>query len=101
MRIVIVTSWPTDVVSGSGTAVFFNSLYTGLRERGYQLDIIAPDFDISDYVEVTLKRFLFNTELRTDPRLQNADLVIGFDYDGYGLDARTRPPMISSVHAIF
>lgn len=101
MHIVIVTSWPTDVLGGSGTAVFFNSFVDGLRARGYDVSVIAPNFDISDYVTVTLQRFLFNTQLRTDPRVQEADLVIGFDYDGYGLDPAVRPPMISSAHAIY
>jgi len=101
MRLVLVTSWPTDVIGGSGTAVFFNALTSGLAERGYELEIIAPNFDISDYVEVTLRRFLFNTELRTDPRVTQADVVIGFDYDGYGLDPASRPPMITSAHAVY
>jgi glycosyltransferase involved in cell wall biosynthesis len=101
MRVVIVTSWPTDVIGGSGTAVFFNSFVAGLRNRGYNVDVIAPNYDISDYVTVTLQRFLFNTQLRTDPRVNNADVVIGFDFDGYGLDPAVRPPMISSAHAVY
>lgn len=101
MRIVIITSWATDVISGSGTAVFFNAFLAGLRERGYAIEVIAPNFDTSDYIETTLKRFQFNTELRTDARLREADVVIGFDYDGYGLDPASRPPMIASAHAIF
>lgn len=101
MRVVIVTSWPTDVIGGSGTAVFFNSFVGGLRSRGYNVEVIAPNYDISDYVTVTLQRFLFNTQLRTDPRVMNADVVIGFDYDGYGLDPAVRPPMISSAHAVY
>ena len=56
MRIVLVTSWPTDVISGSGTAVYFNTLIRGLRGRGFDVEMIAPNFDISDYVDVTLKR---------------------------------------------
>lgn len=101
MRLVIVTSWPTDVIGGSGTAVFFNTFVDGLRGRGFDVDVIAPNFDITDYVTVTLERFLFNTQLRTEPRVQNADLVIGFDYDGYGLDPAHRPPMITSAHAVY
>ncbi|MDW8300575.1 MAG: glycosyltransferase family 4 protein, partial [Anaerolineae bacterium] len=91
----------TDVISGSGTAVFFNAFLAGLRQRGYTVEVIAPNFDTSDYIEATLKRFQFNTELRTDPRLRNADVIIGFDYDGYGLDPAQRPPLIASAHAIF
>ena len=101
MRIVLVSSWPTDVIGGSGTAVFFNALRDGLQDRGFDVDLITPNFDISNYVEVTLKRFLFNTELRTDPRVLSADLVFGFDYDGYGLDENNRPPMITTAHAVY
>jgi glycosyltransferase involved in cell wall biosynthesis len=101
MRILIVTSWATDVIGGSGTAVFFHSFAEGLRGRGLDVDIIAPNFDTSNYVDATLRRFLFNTELRTDPRIAQADVVIGFDFDGYGLDPATRPPMIASAHAIY
>ncbi|GAB4556097.1 MAG: hypothetical protein OHK0023_28050 [Anaerolineae bacterium] len=101
MRVAVITSWATDVLGGSGTAVFFNAFINGLRSRNYDVDIIAPNFDTTDYVEVTLKRFLFNAELRTDPRIIHADVVIGFDYDGYALDPETRPPMIASAHAIF
>lgn len=101
MRIVVITSWATDVINGSGTAVFFNAFLAGLRERGYAVEVIAPNFDTTDYIETTLKRFLFNTELRTEPRLHKADVIIGFDYDGYGLDPAQRPPLIASAHAIF
>jgi glycosyltransferase involved in cell wall biosynthesis len=100
-KIAIVTTWHTGVSGGSGTAVFFHSLCDGLRQRGYSLDIIAPDFNIPDYIDMTLQRFLFNTELRTNPRVNAADVVIGFDYDGYGLDPQTRPPMIASIHALY
>lgn len=101
MHVVIVTSWPTDVIGGSGTAVFFNSFVDGLRRHSYNLEVIAPNFDPGDYVTSTLQRFLFNTQLRTDPRIQRADLVIGFDYDGFGLDPALRPPMITSAHAVY
>lgn len=101
MRIALVTSWPTKVSGGSGTAVFFNAFVQALQSCNYDVEVVAPNFDISDYVEVTLKRFLFNTELRTDPRIRAADLVIGFDYDGYGLDVHHGPPLLTSVHAIY
>jgi len=101
MRISIITSWATDVLAGSGTAVFFQEFLAGLRERGFQVEIIAPNFDTQDYIDVTLQRFLFNTQLRTDPRIHHADVLIGFDYDGYGLDPTNRPPLIASAHALY
>jgi glycosyltransferase involved in cell wall biosynthesis len=101
MRIALICSWYTDVSGGSGTAVFYQAFVGGLKQRGYDIDLIAPTFTSEDYVQVTLERFLFNTELRTDPRIQAADVVIGFDYDGYGIDPLTSPPYISSAHAVF
>jgi glycosyltransferase involved in cell wall biosynthesis len=101
MCIALVSSWFTDVIGGSGTAVFFHALVSGLRARGYDLEVLSPTFTTTDYVETTLQRFLFNAELRTDPRIQRADVVIGFDYDGFGLDALHSPPMITSAHAVF
>ncbi|MBX3081183.1 MAG: glycosyltransferase family 4 protein [Anaerolineae bacterium] len=101
MRIALVSSWYRDVSGGSGTAVFYQAFVGGLKQRGYDIDVISPKFTSEGYVEVTLERFLFNTELRTDPRIQAADVVIGFDYDGYGLDPVHNPPLICSAHAVF
>lgn len=101
MRITLITSWATDVVGGSGTAVFYHALRSGLETRGYTVDVIAPNFDVTDYVGVTLQRLLFNSQLSADPRIARADVLIGFDYDGYGLLQQQRPPLIASAHAIY
>lgn len=101
MRIAIITSWFTDVIGGSGTGVFFHSFVSGLRERGFDVDIIAPTLRETDYVNITLERFLFNSQLAYDARIKSADVLIGFDYDGYGILPAQRPPMIASAHAIF
>jgi len=101
MRLVVISSWPTEVSGGSGTAVFFNNFTDGLRGRGYDLDIIAPNFSTDDYVAVTRQRFAFNRALSVDPRLRRADLIIGFDYDGYALDPACIPPYLVSAHAVY
>jgi glycosyltransferase involved in cell wall biosynthesis len=101
MRITVITSWFTDVVGGSGTGVFFNSFVSGLRDRGFDVELVAPVLRAKDYVNITLERFLFNSQLAADPRIQKADILIGFDYDGYGIDPRSRPPMIASAHAVY
>lgn len=101
MQIVVITSWATDVAGGSGTAVFYRALIDGLAARGYEIEVIAPNYDVNDYVGVTLERLHFNTTLTYDPRIQRADMVIGFDFDGYGLDPLTRPPLIASAHAVY
>src|SRR2546430_1365964 len=101
MRIALITTWPTKVSGGSGTAVFFNSFVGGLRARGYEIDVIAPNFDVSDYVQATLGLFFFNPDLGRDGRVFSADLEIGFDYDVYGFDPATRPPMLTSGHAVY
>ncbi len=101
MQIAVITSWFTNVSGGSGTAVFFQAFLDGLNDRGYDVEVISPTLDAEDYVNITLQRFLFNSELRGDSRIENADVLIGFDYDGYALDPRQRPPMIASAHAVF
>ncbi|MHB8628136.1 MAG: glycosyltransferase family 4 protein [Aggregatilineales bacterium] len=101
MRLVIISSWPTDVIAGSGTAVFFQVFTSGLKARGYTVELLTPNFDADDYVAVTRRRFAFNAELVHDPRIQRADLLIGFDYDGYALDPVQRPPLISGALAVY
>lgn len=101
MQIVVITSWATDVSGGSGTAVFYHALIDGLAIRGHDIEVIAPNYDVSDYVGATLERFHFNTTLTYDPRIYRADVVIGFDFDGYGIDPATRPPLIASAHAVY
>lgn len=101
MQVTIITTWATDLSSGSGTAVFYHSLIKGLKSRGCDIELIAPNFDVSDYVNVTLQRLLFNSQIVTDPRIHQADVVIGFDYDGYGLSTLHRPPLIASSHTLY
>jgi glycosyltransferase involved in cell wall biosynthesis len=101
LNIGIITSWFIDVEGGSGTAVFFNAFVDGLRSRGYLVEVISPRFDVTDYVEVTFSRFLFNSDLYADPRIAASDILIGFDYDGYALLPSLRPPLLTSVHAIY
>ncbi len=101
VKITLITSWATDVSGGSGTAVFYHALRSGLEARGYQVDVIAPNFNVSDYVGVTLQRIIFNSQLANDPRIAQADVLIGFDYDGYGLLPSMRPPLIASSHAVY
>lgn len=101
MRVTVITSWFTDVVGGSGTGVFFNSFVSGLRDRGFDVELVAPVLRAKDYVNITLERFLFNAQLNADPRIQKADVLIGFDYDGYGIDPHSRPPLITSAHAVY
>lgn len=100
-RIGVISSWFTDIAGGSGTAVFFNSLVEGLGERGFAVDIITSELAADNYNEATYRRLLFNTDLTTDARVQSADVLIGLDYDGYGLQPGRRPPLIMSVHAIY
>ncbi len=101
MRVTVITSWFTDVVGGSGTGVFFNSFVSGLGDRGFDVELVAPVLRSKDYVNITLERFLFNSQLGSDPRIQKADMLIGFDYDGYGINPRNRPPLIASAHAVY
>jgi glycosyltransferase involved in cell wall biosynthesis len=101
MRIALISSWLSDVIGGTGTAVFLHTFVDGLRGLGHDVEVISPTLTATDYVTITLERLLFNSELNSDPRIQAADVIIGFDYDGFALDPKTSPPLITSVHAIF
>lgn len=101
MHLTLITSWATDVNGGSGTAVFFHALLHGLQARGYTVTVITPQFNTDDYVRVTLERIVFNARLAADSRIQAADVLIGFDFDGFGLVPAHRPPLIASVHAVY
>lgn len=101
-KIAIVYSWYPDVKRGTGTATYFNTLVNGLTRRGYSVEIVSPEHEPSgDYIKIALDRFLFNSRLAIDPRIQSADLVITFDFDGFALDPVRRPLMLNTVHTLF
>lgn len=98
---VFITTWPTSLGQGSGTALFTKSLERAIVSRGDTVDLINPALDTADYTHFTLERFWFNQQLAHDPRPANADWVLGLDYDGFAVPRHQDRPFIASVRAVF
>lgn len=96
MRIAMITATPRSVHEGSGTFVALETLTHGLHALGHRVDIVAPDRSPGP-LGYTLHRFRFNQSLRA-VQLAPADLVVGWDMDGYRLAGRLRSPFVTYVH---
>ncbi len=98
---VFITSWPMSMGQGSGTALFVNALRKALHTAGTDVELINPSIDTSDYVQFTLERLWFNTQLPADPRTAAADWILGIDYDGYALPRRSDQLFVGTARAVF
>ncbi|MBE0591914.1 MAG: glycosyltransferase family 1 protein, partial [Gemmatimonadales bacterium] len=86
MRIVMITATPQSVAEGSGTFVAQRTISQGLRALGHDVRVVCPE-RASAPLGYTFHRFRFNGTLA--PRaVDGADLVIGWDMDGYRLAGR-------------
>jgi len=98
-----ITSWPTTLGQGSGTALFIKSLQKAVEAGGRSVELINPPLDTRDYTQFTLDRFWFNIQFaqQTDPMIADADWILGLDYDGFALPRRAHQPFIASLRAVF
>lgn len=80
MRIAFLDSWIQSSAEGSGTAVGIGGLVEALRAAGHSVDRVAPSEPRSR--TLTLRRLLFNVQLRARWRAHLYDLVVGTDIDG-------------------
>jgi glycosyltransferase involved in cell wall biosynthesis len=96
MRIALITATPQSVAAGSGTYVAGVGLADGLRSLGHQVVLVTPATP-PGMLGVTTHRFRFNRALTPD-RVVGADLVVGFDMDGYRLAGRTPTPFAAYIH---
>ena len=96
LRIAFLDSWLQDAVDGSGTAAAIGGLATTLRERGHQVDRIAP----TTHEPLTLRRLRYNWQLPR--RLQSAeyDLIVGVDIDGVRWAGRSPLPYVCSIKGV-
>lgn len=98
MEAIFITSTPMNVERGSGTFVGIDTLTLSLRELGWAIDILTPQFHLPVY---TAERILFNESLRFRRNLKEPDLSVGFDLDGYALPAALRrKPHIASIKGV-
>ena len=79
----LVTSWPLNSGVGSGVAKVASSLTRALEASGWDNVLVSPSFSGAGYFATSLKRILFNLNLRRDSRLKGGRPVIAFDFDGF------------------
>jgi len=92
----MITATPRSVRAGSGTFVALATLTRGLRALGHRVETIAPSRDAPPF-GYTVHRFRFNRAL-SPQRIGPADVVVGWDMDGYRLAGRCPVPFVSYVH---
>jgi glycosyltransferase involved in cell wall biosynthesis len=88
LRILFLDSWLKDRSVGSGSAVAIAGLAEGLQSLGHDVTTLRPE---KSYANFDLTRISYNLGLPGRLRGQNADLVVGFDFDGGLLPPRFLP----------
>ncbi len=89
LRILFLDSWLRDRSLGSGSAVAIAGLREGLESLGHSVETLRPE---RGYPSLDLTRLSFNLGLEHRlADLGEADLVVGFDFDGGLLPPGARP----------
>ena len=96
MRLAFVTATPLDITRGSGTFAGIHTLARALENLGVRIETITPRLPIPVF---TLRRMLFNERLRWFSRF-DADVVVGFDMDGYRIAGRSGRPHVASIKGV-
>ncbi len=92
----MITATPLSVAAGSGTYVAWRTISQGLQALGHEVQIVCPA-RTSAPRGYTWHRFHFNRTL--DPQVvRGADLVVGWDMDGYRLAGRVDAPFAAYIH---
>jgi len=98
VRIRLITATPQSVREGSGTFVAGETLRRGLAALGHEVRVVAPARR-APRVPYTLHRFAFNWRLGVGD-VRGADLVVGFDMDGFRLAGRLPVAFVAYIHGI-
>jgi glycosyltransferase involved in cell wall biosynthesis len=96
MRLLFITSTPSNVSEGSGTFVGRSTLETALTSAGVTVEVVNPGLMFPVY---TIRRIMFNEMLR-HRRWGDYDAFVGFDMDGYSLRRTRTIPMIASIKGV-
>lgn len=90
LDILFLDSWHADRSRGSGSAVAIRGLAEGLTSLGHSVTILRPRWP---FPSATARRLLANVDFSRRARRHRADLVVGFDFDGF----LTRPSEVPYV----
>lgn len=98
----ILTSWPADLATGSGTALFVNALTKALRGLGWDIDLnTLAGAPLDGYAQLLAARIGWNARVVHQPEVKDSQWVLGLDYDGYGLPRRPGQVRLASARALF
>ena len=96
MSFQFITAIPLNVWKGSGCFVGIDTLATGIRVLGGDVNFVTPGFRFPVYAA---KRTLFNHMLRYR-NFSNGDTIVGFDADGYSIAGRRRAQHVASIKGV-
>ena len=96
LKILFLDSWHTDRSRGSGSAVAIQGLAGGLASLGHSVTFLRPRWRLPASAG---GRVLANLDFRARCRRCDADLVVGFDFDGF-LTAPSDTPYIVCLKGV-
>jgi glycosyltransferase involved in cell wall biosynthesis len=95
VRLAFLTSTPLTATEGSGTFVGIDTLAAGLVATGHEVDLRPVRLRTRFH---TLDRWLYNVDVALRPPA--ADVVVGFDLDGFLWARRRSRPFVASLKGI-
>lgn len=96
MKLAFLTATPLEVTRGSGTFRGIHTLASALERLGVEVTWVTPRLPLPVF---TLRRLLFNERLRWSG-VPEADVVVGFDMDGYRVAGRGERPHVASIKGV-
>ena len=91
-----ITAIPLNVWKGSGCFMGIDTLATGIRTLGGEVNFVTPGFRFPFYAA---KRTLFNDMLRYR-EFSHSDTIVGFDADGYSIAGRRPSQHVASIKGV-
>ena len=96
MSFQFITAIPLNVWKGSGCFVGIDTLATGIRALGGEVDFVTPRFHVPIYAA---KRAVFNHMLRYR-EFTSRDTIVGFDADGYTIAGSRQARHIAAIKGV-
>ena len=93
MNITLLTSWSLGGTAGSGVVTAVRGVRDALAAAGESVRVVCPPRDAGGYLRTSLARVAFNHRLAPST-LAGADVVAGFDFDGFALAGKRPGPFV-------